>query len=54
MELKIAPKSEKVRKENTMIKTLVYCASGTGERVAYSLDDEHYEIVGLVDSNPET
>lgn len=37
-----------------MVKTLVYCASGYGERVAYSLDDEKYEIVGLVDSNPET
>lgn len=37
-----------------MIKTLIYCASGAGERVAYSLDDEKYEIVGLVDSNPET
>ena len=37
-----------------MIKTLIYCASGAGERVAYSLDDERYEVVGLVDSNPET
>ena len=37
----------------TMIKTLIYCASGTGERVAYSLDDERYEVIGLVDSNPE-
>lgn len=35
-----------------MIKTLIYCASGYGERVAYSLDDEKYEVVGLVDSNP--
>lgn len=37
-----------------MKKTLIYCACGAGERVAYSLDDEQYEIVGLVDSNPET
>ena len=37
-----------------MIKTLVYCASGYGERVMYSLDDEKYDIIGLVDSNPET
>lgn len=37
-----------------MVKTLIYCASGAGERVMYSLDDEKYEIVGLVDSNPET
>ena len=36
-----------------MVRVLVYCASGAGERVAYSLDDEHYQIVGLVDSNPE-
>lgn len=37
-----------------MIKTLIYCASGAGERVAYSLDDEKYLVVGFVDSNPET
>lgn len=36
-----------------MIRTLIYCASGAGERVAYSLDDTVYQIVGLVDSNPE-
>lgn len=35
-----------------MIKTLIYCASGAGERVAYSLDDEKYLVVGFVDSNP--
>lgn len=33
---------------------MIYCASGAGERAAYSLDNEKYEIVGLVDSNPET
>lgn len=37
-----------------MVKTLIYCASGYGERVAYSLNDEEYQVVGLVDSNPET
>jgi len=36
-----------------MIRTLIYCASGAGERVAYSLDDTVYQVVGLVDSNPE-
>lgn len=40
-------------REEKMVKTLIYCASGAGERVAYSLDDERYEIIGLVDSNPE-
>lgn len=38
----------------TMIKTLVYCATGYGERVMYSLDDEKYDVIGLIDSNPET
>ncbi len=37
-----------------MVKTLIYCASGYGQRVAYSLNDDEYEVVGLVDSNPET
>ena len=37
-----------------MLKTLIYCASGYGERVAYSLNEDEYKIVGLVDSNPET
>ena len=40
--------------EGIMVKTLIYCASGAGERVAYSLDEMEYKIVGLVDSNPET
>lgn len=36
-----------------MIKTLIYCASGYCEKVAYSLDDTVYQVVGLVDRNPE-
>ena len=36
-----------------MIKTLIYCVNGYGEKVAYSLDESQYEIVGFVDSNPE-
>lgn len=36
-----------------MVKTLIYCASGYSERVAYSLDDTVYQIVGLVDGDPD-
>lgn len=36
-----------------MIRTLIYCASGAAERVAYSLDDTVYQVVALIDSNPE-
>lgn len=32
---------------------VIYCASGYGERVALSLDEEKYEIVAFSDSNPE-
>jgi O-methyltransferase len=34
-------------------KVVIYCASGYGERVLYSLDDEKFEVVGFIDSNPE-
>lgn len=37
-----------------MTKVLIYCASGAGERVAYTLNEEEYQVAGLVDSNPET
>lgn len=36
-----------------MIKTLIYCAGGYAERVAYSLDDAIYQVVGLIDREPE-
>lgn len=36
-----------------MIKTLIFCASSLGERVAYSLNPDKYEIIGFVDNNPE-
>lgn len=35
-------------------KVIIYCAFGYGERVAYALDDERYEIIGFSDSNEET
>lgn len=37
-----------------MKRVLIYCASGYGERVAYSLNADEYKIVAFVDSNPET
>ena len=37
-----------------MKKVLIYCASGAGERAAYTLNEDAYQVVGLVDSNPET
>lgn len=36
-----------------MIKTLIFCASSLGERVAYSLDPGQYEVIGFVDNNSE-
>lgn len=36
-----------------MRKVLIYCATGYAERVAYSLDEKEYEVVGFSDSNPE-
>lgn len=34
-----------------MKKTVIYCANGTGQRAAYSLNDENYEIVAVVDGD---
>lgn len=37
-----------------MKKVIIYCANGYGERVAYSLNKDEYDIVAFSDSNPET
>ena len=39
---------------NRMIKTIIYCASGYAERVLFSLDETKYDVIALIDSNPET
>lgn len=36
-----------------MLKTLIFCASSVGERVAYSLNPDKYEVIGFVDNNSE-
>lgn len=34
-------------------RVVIYCASGYAERVAYSLNEDTFEVIGLTDSNPE-
>ena len=33
-------------------RVVIYCANGLGQRVAYSLDEEEYIVVAVVDSDP--